>query len=223
VSALGAVTAHLIHGLRNPVSGLQSFVATGSEPGGADPGAWEDARLATGRMQALIEQVVRVLREHESDLAYQVSPRELAEAVFQRVRRAADARGVALVLEGNPAGMVDNRRSGLLALILTNLVENGIDASGRGGTVALRLASTPDGLAIEVSDTGPGLGREARERLFQPQRSTKEGGSGLGLAITHQLALALGGRVGLLSTGSDGTVFRVDLPVDQSASGSSGA
>ena len=122
----------MIHWLRNPVSGLKSFVATGSEPGGVDAGAWEDARLATGRMQALIEQVVRVLREHESDLAYEVSPRELAEAVFQRVRGIAEARGVSLNLEGNPAGAVDNRRSGLLALILTNLGENGIEASSRG-------------------------------------------------------------------------------------------
>lgn len=214
VAALGAVTAHLIHGLRNPVSGLQSFIAAGPETGGADEVAWEDARVATRRMQALIEQVVGVLREHESDLAYEVTLRELAEAVVARVRGKAEARGVALAVEGDPPPPVDNRRSGLLALILTNLVENGIEASSRGGSVRLRLAAEPGGLVVEVADAGLGLGPETRERLFQPQRSTKEGGSGLGLAITHQLALALGGRVGLLSTGSHGTVFRVDIPLE---------
>lgn len=217
VAALGAVTAHLLHGLRNPVSGLRSFVAARPDAGGTDASAWEDAREATGRMQALIEQVVRVLREHESDLTYEVTLREVTETVVSRVRSRADSRGVRIELDGDPPGVIDNRQSGLLALILTNLVENAIDASPRDGRVRLRLAASPEGLHVEVSDAGSGLAPEVRERLFQPLRSTKEGGSGLGLAITRQLALALGGRVGLLSTGPDGTVFRVDLPTEPPA------
>jgi signal transduction histidine kinase len=65
----------------------------------------------------------------------------------------------------------------------------------------------------EVRDQGGGIAPEAMERLFQPQRSTKEGGSGLGLAITRQLALALGGSVALASAGPGGCVFRLELPL----------
>lgn len=178
VTALGAVTAHLVHGLKNPMLGLQSFVAARPETGATDEGAWADARAAAGRMQALIEQVVRVLREEASDLTYEVSLHEVGEAVTARVRTRAEARGVRVELQGNPPGEIDNRRSGLLALIVTNLVENAVDATPRGGTVTLRLDSGAGGWLVDVVDAGPGLPEAVRERLFQPQPSTKEGGSG---------------------------------------------
>jgi signal transduction histidine kinase len=49
-------------------------------------------------------------------------------------------------------------------------------------------------------------------RLFEPQPSAKPGGSGLGLAITRQLVLALGGTIALVTTGPQGSLFRVELP-----------
>jgi signal transduction histidine kinase len=214
IASLGAVTAHLIHGLKNPVTGLQSFVASRPDAGAADDEAWRDALAATRRMQGLIDHVVGVLREHESDLAYEVSLREVGEAVLGRVHAFAQARNVRLALEGNPSVTVDNRTSGLLALLLTNLMENGIEATPGGRQVTLRLGTDGDRYYAEVADEGTGLAPEVRGRLFQPQRSTKEGGSGLGLAITRQLALALGGEVRLLSTAADGTVFRAELPRD---------
>src|SRR5690606_17683623 len=87
----------------------------------------------------------------------------------------------------------------------------GIEATPPGGAVTLRLFAG-EGVACEVADEGPGLTPAVRARLFQPQRSTKEGGSGLGLAISHQLALALGGSIRLVSSGPAGTVFRVEIP-----------
>lgn len=215
VAALGAVTAHLVHGLRNPVSGLHSFVSAGPEAGGGDNGAWEEAMEATRRMQATIGQVVRVLRDHESGLDYDARLEEVAEAVLARVRPAAEARGVSLEKVCVGTAVVDSRSAGLLALLLTNLVENGLDATQAGGQVRLRLEAAGDRLVAEVSDDGKGLDPSVRERLFQPQRSTKEGGSGLGLAITRQLALALGGGISLVATGPAGTVFRVEAPLRQ--------
>lgn len=215
-AALGAVTAHLIHGLRNPVSGLKSFMDGRVEGGESDEGAWGEAQAAMRRMQTLIDQVVRVLREHESDLAYEVSAREVGEAVFARARPLAEDRGVRLRLEGDPRGALSNRTSGLLALLLTNLVENGVQATDAGGTVTLRVGSEDGSFLLDVIDEGVGLEARVRDQLFQPQKSTKEGGSGLGLAITRQLALALGATVSLTSTGTSGTTFRVQLPHESS-------
>lgn len=212
VTALGAVTAHLIHGLRNPVSGLQSFVAAGGEVGGVDAEAWRDAQAATRRMHGLIQQVVRVLGDHQAGLEYEATLAEVAETVLERVQGMAEKRGVRLESGQVDGGEIDNRRAGLLALILTNLIENAIDATPSGRGVRLSIRRAPGGLQAEVSDQGPGIPEAIRERLFQPKQSTKEGGSGLGLAITHQLTLALGGTVCLVSTGAEGTVFRVVLP-----------
>jgi signal transduction histidine kinase len=211
-TALGAVTAHLVHGLKNPVTGLQSFMAAGSEVGVADEESWREARAATHRMQALIGQVVRVLREHESDLSYDATLDEVGEAVRARARALAGERGVVLDGSGAPAAPIDNRSAGLFALVLTNLLENAIQATPRGGVVRLHLEGNESGVAAEVADQGPGLPESVRERLFQPNQSTKEGGSGLGLAISHQLALALGGTVKLVASGPDGTCFRIEIP-----------
>ena len=68
-SALGAVTAHLLHGLKNPLSGLQSFIAghgsASEESGEVD---WSGAVATTRRMHALVTETVRVLREHEGGI-----------------------------------------------------------------------------------------------------------------------------------------------------------
>jgi signal transduction histidine kinase len=214
IAALGAVTAHLVHGLKNPVSGLQTFVAARSADGGGQEDEWREAQAATQRMQTLIHDVVRVIREQETDLAYEVPLREVGESVVARARPSAERRGVRLTQEGSGDRELDNRTSGLLALILGNLVENAIEATPEGGCVKLHLFDEAGAIVCEVVDEGSGIGAEAQRRLFQPQPSTKEGGSGLGLAITRQLALALGGDVRLLSSDRHGSTFRVELPHD---------
>ncbi|MBL9129003.1 MAG: HAMP domain-containing histidine kinase [Verrucomicrobiales bacterium] len=212
IAALGSVTAHLVHGLRNPVSGLQSFVASRGGDGGPDADEWREAQAATQRMQNLIHDVVNVIRERELDLGYDVPLTEVGASVVRRAQALAERRGVRVVMEGVPGRRLDNRASGILALMLGNLVENAVEATPFGGCVRLRWNAAADRTVCEVADEGPGLSPEAKARLFRPQSSSKEGGSGLGLAITRQMALALGGDVRLTESGAGGTVFRVELP-----------
>jgi signal transduction histidine kinase len=216
VAVLGAITAHLMHSLKTPVSGLRSFMEARRDSEPPCEEAWGEALAATRRMQEVIQQVVRVLGDHEYGLAYEVTFREIGEGVVQRARACADACGVYLEIDGHPNASIDNRRAGLLSLLLTNLIDNAIQASDDGGTVKLRLAGA-ESLICEVMDAGHGIPPRARARLFQPQQSTKEGGSGLGLAIARQLALALGGSLELVRTGPAGTVFRVSFPADHRA------
>ncbi len=212
VAAVGAVTAHLMHGLKSPMSGLSQFMAARVQSEGGGNEAWVEALAATRRMQSLIQGVSRVVGEQGADFTYYVSPRELAEVVVGKTRGVAEGRQVRIEVEGDPEGKIENRVAGLLSLLLTNLVENAVEASPAGERVTLRLEAQGESWGFEISDRGPGLVAEVRARLFEPQRSTKEGGSGLGLAITRQLALALGGDVRLVETGACGTTFRVEIP-----------
>ena len=94
---------------------------------------------------------------------------------------------------------------------LSNLARNAVEA----GAGRLEIAATADGgrLRVIVADDGPGLPARARDKLFQPfAGSARPGGSGLGLAITRDLVRAHGGEVRLVRTGSDGTVFGIELP-----------
>ena len=79
-SAVGAVTAHLIHGLKNPLSGLQTFVASrgvGAED--APDSDWQLAVSSTRRMQVMISEIVRVLQDEGGDGQYQLLLREFAD------------------------------------------------------------------------------------------------------------------------------------------------
>jgi signal transduction histidine kinase len=99
--------------------------------------------------------------------------------------------------------------------VLSNLVRNAvqaIEATGRPGEVRVAASggTTPE---ITVSDTGPGLPDKARENLFQPFRGgVRQGGTGLGLVIASELVKGHGGALDLVSTGPEGTTFRISLP-----------
>jgi len=214
VTAVGAVAAHLIHGLRNPVAGLQSFVVARQEEAGAGAGEeWREALAATRRMQGMIQSVIEVLREQEAGPAYSIPVNELAEAVVAQAKTLADQGGVRLALEGGQVkAPLDNRTSGILRLILSNLVQNAIQASPAGGVVTMRTTDTTAHLRFEIADQGSGVPKSMQSSLFQPMRSTREGGSGIGLAISRQLATHLGAELKLAGTSSHGTTFELRLP-----------
>lgn len=213
INALGAVTAHLIHSLKNPVAGLQSFVAARQEAAPVGDGEeWREALAATRRMGGMIQDVVEVLRDREEAASFAVSLAELGGQVAAQTRAVAAGRGVRVELNSEGDATVDNREAGLLRLILANLVQNAVEASSPNEVVTLRLAATATDLMAEVSDHGSGIPEAVRARLFEPIRSSKEGGSGIGLAISRQLASHLGAELNLVSTSPAGTTFRLRLP-----------
>ena len=212
-SAVGAVASHLIHGLKNPLSGLQNFVTTlGDNPGGTNNRDWEEAVASTRRMQTMINQVVGVLREEETSRYYQVSPRELFDIVQRNVQPLLDAARVSCVTHIRADEALTNREAQLLNLILVNLVQNAAEATPAEGKVSLSAVQHEQGLILEVADEGPGFPAALRDSLFSPCASGKEGGSGIGLAISKLLANHLGARLDLRQSTAAGCVFRLLLP-----------
>lgn len=215
-SAVGSIAAHLIHGLKNPLSGLHQFVQgqTTSPVNGEDP-AWRDAAASTRRMQQMVAEVVRVLREEGQGRSYELTLEELAGLIRQRVEGIAREAGVTLNLICTAGGELDNRQANLLSLILANLVQNAVQVSARGAAVTLELRPGGRGLICRVSDEGPGLPAAVREQLFTPCQSTREGGTGIGLVISKQLANHLGADLRLESSSAAGSVFVLELPLHE--------
>jgi signal transduction histidine kinase len=212
-SAVGALTAHLIHGLTNPLSGLHSFVTSRTE--GQQPEAdaeWEEAASTTRRMQNMIQETVRVLREENGIAQYEVTLAELVELIAAKAQPAARAAGVVFETRGAAQGVLSNREANLVMLILENLLTNAIQATPQGKAVCLGLAPTAEGFTFEVCDQGPGLPDAVQPTLFSPGHSAKPGGSGIGLAISKQLASHLGGELALKHSSPQGCVFTLKLP-----------
>jgi len=96
----------------------------------------------------------------------------------------------------------------------TNMFDNAVEAMEGEGT--LRVSTSYDTeietVRIEVSDTGPGIKPEDKERLFLPYFSRKRDGTGLGLAIVHQIVADHSGYVRVNDNQPHGTIFTIELP-----------
>lgn len=110
--------------------------------------------------------------------------------------------------------------------MLLNLVKNAIDAmmSTRPEARQLRLKTSFDShasVSIRVEDSGDGVPAEDRKRIFDPFFTTRPNGMGLGLAISSTLLARYGGKLELLKSDSDGSIFELTLPVSEHRSNTS--
>ena len=98
--------------------------------------------------------------------------------------------------------------------VITNMLANAFRWTPDGGRIEL-AADAPDGLVrVAVTDTGPGISDDERERIFTPFISRDNHGTGLGLPISASIIRAHGGRIAARNRAGGGTTFRVTLPVE---------
>ncbi len=98
--------------------------------------------------------------------------------------------------------------------VLANLSQNAVEAGATNLNVTVEVEAERGQWSLTFSDNGPGLPPRAQANLFQPFRgSARAGGTGLGLAIAREIVEAHGGGIVLLSSGPEGTVFRIVLPL----------
>ncbi len=125
--------------------------------------------------------------------------------------------GVELVRTGDGGAVRADR--GELRRVFLNLLNNAFEAMPDGGKLCVDVLRTRDDedapiVRIEIRDTGEGLTKEARSRLFEPYFTTRSHGTGLGLAIAKRVVDELGGRIELLpGDGGRGTTARIELPL----------
>jgi signal transduction histidine kinase len=209
-SAVGQITSHLIHGLQGSVEGLRAFVAKGDpDPEGM---AWKSAAGYTERLQTMIRETIALLSDAGAGASYELSGAELAATIRAANSATARERGVSLDVGEGFVAKIDSHRGSLLCLIASNLIQNAIAASQAGRMVAVTLADAGWAIVLTVADEGAGIPEAVQKHLFRPGRSGRPGGSGLGLAISQLMARQMDAELVLLSTGPEGTTFRLTIP-----------
>lgn len=145
--------------------------------------------------------------------------------IYAMFRLRAAAKELQFLLEGAdelPRYVITDE--GKLRQILINLVDNSVKFTAHGG-IAIRVAmgnmtSGKGRLLVEVQDTGPGIAPEEQERVFQAFEQTASGrismgGTGLGMAISRKYARMLGGDIFLSSRSGEGSVFRLEIDIQE--------
>jgi two-component system sensor histidine kinase TctE len=103
----------------------------------------------------------------------------------------------------------------MLRELSRNLLHNAIFHTPPGGTLSVRLSCHADQAILRISDSGPGISTELRQRLFQPFSSGEQrSGSGLGLTISHEIVQALGGSIKLVNRESPSGIQGLDCSVE---------
>lgn len=210
-SAIGAVASHLIHGLKNPLAGIREHLSSNGEDMEQDD--WVDARRATGRMQAMINEVVDVLKNEDIDEMESLSGQEIAQYLKAKFEPKAREKELDFEIRSESGVLLSARDGNIAKLILSNLLDNAIDAVSKGGEVEARINFQDGKIAFTILDTGPGFSEVARNNLFAPVQSSKTAGAGIGLAISQQLARHLGADLELTRSSSSGSEIRLTVPI----------
>jgi len=206
------------HELRTPLTAILGHVEALREGVASDPAAQRaslDVVAAQGaRLERLVGDILDLaklnarrftLLHEEVDMAGLV---EQAYSAFteEARRREIDYRRE---IRDQPVLVSDGDR---LLQIISNLLENAFRWTPDGGRIELGMNGADGRVEVAVSDSGPGIDTEARDRIFRPFWTRDGRGTGLGLAIARELALALGGDIALESEPGEGSRFRLLLP-----------
>ncbi len=210
------------HELRTPLTAIRGHVDALRDGLVDDPelmqASLDVVAAEAGRLERLVGDVLDLakLRAHRfTVLTEEVDMGRLVEQAYSTFAEEARRREIDYELVENgapPTIMTDGDR---VLQVITNLVSNAIHWTPDGGRVEIGVESQNGTISVDVTDSGPGISAEQRERIFRPFVSGDTQGTGLGLPIARELARALGGRVELESTVGEGSRFRLVLPVSR--------
>ncbi len=233
LEAVAELSASLAHEIKNPLASIRSAVEQMSRR----PAATDDERTLGNLIVRESDRLSRLLTEF-LDFARvrvtKVEPVDLGQiargAASLAYAHPATADGVRLDVQVPGTPLRFDGDEDLLHRAIFNLVLNAMQVAPAGTTVRVTARTIeqdqlPSGvpfergaLEIAVSDEGPGIHADVRDRLFEPFSTTKPGGTGLGLAVTHRAIEAHNGYI-LVDTNARGTRFTVLLPRTHRSSG----
>jgi two-component system C4-dicarboxylate transport sensor histidine kinase DctB len=220
LAAVGEMSAAVVHELSQPLAALRMFVAGTRkflEKGDTGTAAenLDEIDSLQMRMAHLTQELKRFARPGESRIE-KIDLRESVRVAEKIVRPRFEETGVTLDLDLPDAPLEAETAPLRIEQILVNLLRNGADAaaSEEQGIVTLRAGQLEGQVILRISDNGPGIPEDLRERIFDPFFSTKasSGGMGLGLAISIRLAEDLGGGLSVTANTPKGAVFELRLP-----------
>jgi signal transduction histidine kinase len=204
----------VVHNLRNHVATAVGYLKE-IDPRRLDPVDRDSIETATAAANDAVAVLKSLSQGATPRVTYALEPIDLNELITRALgmaRPRARSKEVQLALRESPEEVKVRADPLLLREVITNLVNNAIDAVPANGHVELKAGRRGNGWPyFSVIDNGPGISEDHRHHLFEPHFTTKEGGTGLGLFMSYGIVREHQGLLSYEGT-RRGAVFTVTLP-----------
>jgi signal transduction histidine kinase len=220
--------ANMSHELRTPLNAIIGFSQVlrqrlFGEVNAKQEEYLDDILSSGNHLLSLINDVLDLSKVEAGQVKLVVATFSLREALERgvvMVREPATKGGVQLSIEHAPdVNLVDGDERRLRQVVF-NLLSNAVKFTPEGGSIVLASARADGEVQVSVRDTGPGIGPEDHQRIFEEFQQTDAGadqreGTGLGLALSKRLIELHGGRIWVESELGHGSRFVFTLPIEK--------
>jgi signal transduction histidine kinase len=203
----------VVHNLRNHVATAVGYLKE-IEPRRLDPADRDSLLTATAAANDAVTVLQSLSQGATPRVDYSPNPVDLNELITRGLAMArprARTKEVQLASRESPEDVKVRADPLLMREVITNLINNAIDAAPTGGHVTALTGRRGGRPFFSVSDDGPGISEDHRHRLFEPHFTTKEGGTGLGLFMSYGIVREHRGELAYEGT-RRGAVFTVIFP-----------
>ena len=218
---LGEVMAIFAHEVRNPINNISTGVQLLSSNFAADNPIQEEInrlKIDLDRLTELMKSILSFSKTKEYKIE-SVNIEIMIRNLMERWRLGMSRNNILPRIQCTPN--IPNVKGDKRALeqVFTNIIQNALNAmKNQGGVLGIRIESAKTSgvlkmINVDVSDTGPGIPEDIRDRIFELFFTTNKYGTGLGLAITKRIVSAHNGQIKVESF-PGGTVFKIKLPAD---------
>jgi PAS domain S-box-containing protein len=217
LAAIGLTAGMVGHDIRNPLQAITSEIYLAKTE--LDPQPDSDAKKTVLESLQEIENNVDYINKIVADLqdfSRPLNPRlekiDLKSIIDKLLEKNGLPNNIDLEVRVDASAKNAVSDSTFINRILYNLVNNSVQAMPKGGKLSILANKKANKLVITVKDTGVGIPKAAKTKLFTPMFTTKAKGQGLGLAVIKRMTESLGGTVNCTSQKNKGTTFTIHLP-----------
>jgi two-component system NtrC family sensor kinase len=226
LASLGKMAAGVAHEINNPLTSILINTYLILEKCPQDDACRDNLTMIaeeTSRCAQVVKGLLDFARQTPSQ-AINADINDIIDRTVQLLEKQASLKNIAIIRDLDRSLPLIDLDKSKIQQVFSNLIINACEAMPGGGSLTITSRAAPSGRHIEVlfADTGMGIPKENLQKIFDPFFTTKSFGTGLGLAVSYGIIQQRGGTIDVESDVGLGSVFKVQLPMEEEAESMNG-